>query len=147
MVEYKFGRDGFDQMKERMYDKGWEGLILRAPIEYVGKKTSNIIKYKDFVDAEYTVLDVEPTVKPMLRNGVMQKVVCLGSVVIEHKGVKVNVGSGFTDEQRVEFHENPSLILGKEITVKYKKETTNKQGLPSLEFPTLKVIHGEKREF
>jgi DNA ligase-1 len=40
---------------------------------------------------------------------------------------------------------DPSLILGKTITVKYFEETIDKNGNKSLRFPTLKTIHGIER--
>jgi DNA ligase-1 len=72
---------------------------------------------------------------------------CVGSIVIEHKGCKVDVGSGLSDEQRIEWYHNPELIIGKVVTIQYFEETyDSKTNLPSLRFPTLKIIHGEKRE-
>ena len=37
-------------------------------------------------------------------------------------------------------------IVGKTITVQYFEETANDKGGISLRFPTVKVVHGEKRE-
>jgi len=70
----------------------------------------------------------------------------LTAIHIDHKGHDVRVGSGFSMEQRKEFFKDPSLIIGKTITVVYFEETKNQNGGLSLRFPTLKVIHGDKRE-
>ena len=58
--------------------------------------------------------------------------------------MKVKVGSGFTQEQRLEYMDGS--IVGKIITVQYFEETNNDKGGISLRFPTVKVIHGDKRE-
>jgi len=50
------------------------------------------------------------------------------------------VGSGFTDNERVRFRNDPDLILGKNITVQYKQESQDEDGNPSLQFPVFKAI-------
>jgi DNA ligase-1 len=67
--------------------------------------------------------------------------------VIEHKGSHMNVGSGLSDNERVLWYKDPSLILNKIITVQYFEETVDsKTGTLSLRFPTLKVVHGLERK-
>jgi DNA ligase-1 len=41
----------------------------------------------------------------------------LGAAIVEHKGYKVNVGSGFTDEEREKYWNNPNLLVGKTIGI------------------------------
>jgi DNA ligase-1 len=62
------------------------------------------------------------------------------NVIIEHKGYDVSVGSGFSVEERRLFSDNPDLIIGKEITVQYFEESSNKDSELSLRFPTIKKI-------
>ena len=68
----------------------------------------------------------------------------LSQVWIEHKGYKVKVGSGWSHEQRLQYKDGS--IVGKIITVQYFEETKNQEGGISLRFPTVKHVHGEKRE-
>jgi DNA ligase-1 len=68
----------------------------------------------------------------------MEPVECLGSVVIRHKGNPVDVGSGFSDAQRIEIWRNQEKYLGKTITVKYFEESEDAYGNPSLRFPIFK---------
>jgi len=126
-------------------NKGWEGLILRKNRVYEGKRTKNMLKCKSFHDAEYTVIDLEFGPFRMIENGLEITKDVLSNVVIEHKGNRVSVGSGFTIEEREFFKANPNEILDKIITVKYFEETQNQSGNYSLRFPTVKVIHGNKR--
>ena len=68
----------------------------------------------------------------------------LAQVWIEHKNHLVKVGSGFSQEQRIKY--TTEDIVGKIITVQYFEETKNDKGGISLRFPTVKIVHGEKRE-
>ncbi len=139
----------FELMIKEASDKGWEGLILRkAESGYKGKRTKDLLKCKKFHDAEFTVLNTNPTVKKMLnKQGLMEEVECLGNVEIEYRGNIVSVGSGWSDSQRVQYFNNPEDIIGKTITVNYFEETKDsKTGLFSLRFPTLKHVYEDGRE-
>ena len=127
-------------------DGGWEGLMLRKNTIYKGKRSSDILKVKSFVDAEYTVVSVENSINRVIVEGKEIEEEMLKNVVIEHKGFKVDVGSGFSQEQRRHYFKNPEEIIGKTITVQYFEETYNDKGGISLRFPTVKVVHGDKRE-
>ena len=104
------------------------------------------MKYKSFFDDEYVVLDVENGPFRYVKNGKEVEEKMLSCVVIEHKGHKVRVGSGFTIDQRQEFFKHPNRLINKQITVQYFSESENQQGGLSLRFPTFKYLHGEKRE-
>ena len=43
--------------------------------------------------------------------------------------------------------ENPDEIMGKQITVQYFEETTNKNGTHSLRFPVIKAVYENVRTF
>ena len=126
-------------------ESGWEGLILRKNVGYEGKRSKNMLKCKSFKDAEYKVIDLEFGPFRMIENGLEVTKEVLSNVVIEHKGNRVSVGSGFTIDQREYYKANPNEILNQVITVKYFQETQNQSGNWSLRFPTVKVIHGSKR--
>ena len=122
----------------------WEGLMLRKDVGYEGKRTKNLVKVKSFHDAEYEVLGFDVDQHEVVRDGKSVSMTMLSQVWIEHKGYLVKVGSGFTQEQRLEYMDGS--IVGKVITVQYFEETNNQEGGISLRFPTVKVIHGDKRE-
>lgn len=127
--------------------KRWECLILRKNAPYQGKRSNDLLKVKKFHDAEYVVEDAEMgPIRYINDEGIEVKEEMLSRIKITHKGNKVGVGSGFSIEQRKEFYKDPSKIVGKTITVKYFQESKNQDGNYSLRFPTVKTIHGEKRE-
>jgi DNA ligase-1 len=71
----------------------------------------------------------------------------LKSVIIDHKGNQVNVGSGFTIPERQKYYDHPKLILGKTISVRYFEEIPSENRTKfSLRFPTFVALHGKTRE-
>jgi len=137
----------FDIMMEKSKQGGWEGLMLRKNTTYKGKRSADILKVKQMFDDEYVVVDLENDYHRVIVNGQEIEEMMLKNVIIEHKGNRVQVGSGFSHEQRRHFYENPDEILGKQITVQYFEETTNKNGTHSLRFPVIKAVYENMRTF
>ncbi len=124
----------------------WEGLMLRADEPYKGKRSKDLLKYKSFLDDEYVVQSMSTGPFRYVKNGREQEEVMLSNITIVHKGHSVDVGSGFTIEERQDFAKNPNRIIGKTVTIQYFEETLNQDGGISLRFPTLKHIHGTERQ-
>ena len=125
-------------------DNNWEGVMLRKNIGYEGKRTKNLVKVKKFFDAEYKVVGVDFDNHEVVRDGRSETIRMLAQVWIEHKGHKVKVGSGFTQDQRIQYMTDN--IIGKLITVQYFEETHNDKGGISLRFPTVKHIYDGNRD-
>ncbi len=136
----------FQELAELATKNNWEGLILRKDSEYKGKRSNDLLKVKKFFDKEYVVKSVETAIHRIIVNGKEVEEEMLGSVVIEHKGCDVGVGSGFDQEERRKYFKNPELIVGKTITVQYFEETTNQDGCHSLRFPVVKHIYTNGRD-
>ena len=106
----------------------WEGVILNLDARYECKRTKNLIKVKKFYTYDLEVIGVE--------EGTGRNKGTLGALVVKYKNNTVNVGSGFTDEERSYYWNNQNKIIGRVIEVKYKEITTDKKtGLESLQFP------------
>ena len=138
------GDEHFSNWNKMSADKGWEGFMLRKETGYEGKRTKNLLKVKKFFDAEYKVIDFDIDDHEIVVNGRSETVPMLSQVWIKHKGHKVKVGSGWTQDQRLQYMDGS--IVGKTITVQYFEETKNDKGGISLRFPTVKIVHGDKRE-
>jgi DNA ligase-1 len=136
----------FQELVKEASNKGWEGLMLRADEPYKGKRSKDLLKYKTFFDDEYTVEDVSFGPFRYVKDGRECEEIMLSNITIEHKGYKVDVGSGFTIEERQAFYKDKSKILNKTVTIQYFEETENQEGGISLRFPTLKMIHGDERD-
>ena len=136
----------FDRWENYVATGGWEGFMLRKNEEFKTGRLKTLLKVKKFKDAEYVVKDVEiadmTTAEPGIGNVTYTGV---KSLIIEHKGNRVNVGSGLSKEQRKEWYADPTKIIGKTVTVKYFEETKNQNGTWSLRFPVLKAVYENGR--
>lgn len=139
-------RKHYDELMEDAASKGWEGLILRRDATYQGKRSKDLLKCKNFFDAEYVVKKAEMGPFRYVCEGHEKEEDMLSCVTIEHKGCEVRVGSGWSLEQRKAFHANPGDIVGKTILVQYFEETVNQNGGVSLRFPTVKFVYEGERE-
>ena len=98
-----------------------EGLVLkRADAFYDFKRSSYWCKVKDWFSVDCKVIGVE--------EGTGKYVGVMGALLIDFNGVTVKVGSGYSDDQRIWFFENPPKI----IEVEYK--TITKDG--SMQHPS-----------
>ena len=137
----------FDRWAGYVEAGNWEGFMLRKDVPYQSGRTKDLLKVKKFSDLEAVVLDVVvgemTTALPGKGNETFTGV---RSLVISYKGNIVNVGSGLTREQRIEWYKDPSKIIGSDICVKYFEETVSQDGKCSLRFPTLKYAYSGKRD-
>lgn len=141
LEQKKYTDDDFSQLIKESEKNNWEGLMLREDINYEGKRTNSLLKYKKMLDEEYKVVDIikgpwrEISKETKLENTIETMV----AVIIDYKDTKV--GSGFSLEERKHFYKNPDSIIGKIITVQYFEKTKE-----SLRFPVFKYLHGNKRD-
>lgn len=117
-------------------EQGWEGIMLKLDAPYVRKRTTNMLKIKEFDTLDLKVLRV--------KEGTGKFTGTLGSVTVDFEGNEVDVGSGFDDSLRAEIWKDPNIILDKVIEVQYFEITQNKDGKPSLRFPIFKGIRYDK---
>ena len=136
----------FDKWVKRVKDNNWEGFMLRKNTPYKSGRTKDLLKVKKFQDAEYIVEDVI-TGKVSYNEGGTKEYDVVTAIIINHKGTKVQVGSGLSKEQRLDWYSNPNNIIGKTVTVQYFEETINKNDDSlSLRFPVLKYVYENGRE-
>ncbi len=105
--------EGFDHLREelaRVEALGGEGLMLRKPgSKYDVGRSHSLLKVKTFHDAEGTVVGHAP--------GAGKHKGRLGALIVELPGgIRFNVGTGFTDDER----ESPPK-LGAIITFRYQE--------------------------
>jgi len=134
----------FDKWGQIATDNKWEGFMIRKDVGYEGKRSKNLQKVKKFYDAEYEVLGWDVDQHEVVRDGKSVSMTMLSQVWVEHKGYIVKVGSGFTQEQRLQYMDGS--IVGKIICIQYFEETKNDKGGISLRFPTVKHIYENERD-
>ncbi len=140
------GDDHFAKLKADAEKDGHEGVMLRKDVGYEGKRSQNLLKVKKFFDAEYKVESIDFEDHRVIREGKEVVIPMMAQAYINHKGHEVAVGSGWNQEQRIKYHANPKLIIGKTITVQYFEETKNQEGGLSLRFPTVKHVYEQRRD-
>lgn len=134
-----------DELKAESKDQNWEGLIAKRDVPYQKGRTKNMLKIKEFFDAEYVVTGLIMGPQRVIVNGKEVEEEMLSAVTIEHKGSKVQVGSGFTIDERRHYLAHPEEILGATITTQFFEESTDQHGNHSLRFPVFKLNHGKTR--
>ena len=138
--------DIFNKWSKLASDNNWEGFMLRKDAPYKGKRSRDLLKVKTMHDAEYKVVDATFGPFRHVVDGKEIESIVLSAVIIEHKGNKVNVGSGFSFAQRQLYVQQPEDIIGKTITVQYFEESQNQDGEFSLRFPVVKCIYENGRD-
>ena len=136
----------FTEMAKEAEEAGFEGIMVRKNIGYEGKRSHNLLKVKKFHDAEYTVLECVNGTMRWTENGKQIEKEGLSNIIIEHKGNKVSVGSGFSKEQREHYLNNHNELIGKTVTIQYFEESQNQNGGYSLRFPVVKHIYQDGRD-
>ena len=117
---------------------GWEGLMLNKDTKWKNKRNNGILKVKSFKHADIRCTDVI--------EGDGKYKGTLGLIKCDYKGHELGVGSGFTDEQRNYYWNNPDEIIGKIVQIKFKGETKNKNGGISVQFPIFEIVRNDKSE-
>jgi DNA ligase 1 len=139
-------QDHFDGLIRSAMNRGWEGIIVRKNAPYQGKRSTDIRKVKKKGDGEFIVKSIVKGKMGIVEAGKEIQVPAMAAVVIEYKDNEVKVGSGWSVEERRAFIADPSLIIGKVITVEFMEESVDsKTKTVSLRHPVVKVIHGNDR--
>lgn len=134
----QYPASNMDSLWTKARANGWEGLILRLDADYQGKKSNQMLKRKYQADDEFEIK--EATASLQMVPGSSGKQTALEHVRIEYKGCAVWVGSGLDWGQKVDFGRDPSVLVGRQITVKHNGETRDRNGNFSLRHPTIKHL-------
>lgn len=121
--------------------KGFEGIMIKDPnAVYECKRSASWLKMKPFIEVSLTVTSVE--------EGTGKNVGKLGALICEGeddgKIIHVNVGSGFTDEQRAEYWDDKDTMLGQIVEVRADAATRSQdsEDIYSLRFPRFLRFRG-----
>jgi len=132
--------DQANTLFQEYFNKGEEGIILKninSPWE--DKRATHQIKFKGELDCDLLCIDWQ--------EGTGKNVGKLGALVLESadKKIRVNVGSGFTDEQRDKY--TVDNTVGKIVAVKYNARIKDKNSdTESLFLPVFLEIREDKTE-
>ena len=133
------GKKRFKEINAQAIAGGYEGIMIKDPdAGYECKRSVAWLKLKPFIEVSLGVVDVEEgTGKNIGRLGAL---VCEG--VDDGKSIRVNVGSGFTDDNRIEYWNGRAGLNGSIVEVRADAVTQNQDGTYSLRFPRFKGFRG-----
>ena len=133
------GQTRYKEINAKAIAGGYEGIMLKDPeAPYECKRSVAWLKLKPFIEVSLAVVDVEEGTG---RNvGKLGALVCEG--VDDGKAIRVNVGSGFTDDHRSEYWSDRTSLLGNIVEVRADAITQNQDGTYSLRFPRFKGFRG-----
>ena len=102
---------------ERVLAKGYEGLVLKTPEHrYQTRRTYDWLKVKNTREEDLPIVDIF--------EGTGRLEGTLGGIIVERSnGVRVRVGSGFSDRLRDAIWGDPDGYIGKTAEVYYHEET------------------------
>ena len=135
------GQKIFKDYNAMAIEKGFEGIMIKdrnAPYEC--KRSHFMLKAKPFIEVS---LEVVATEEGTGRNeGKLGALICEGTD--DEKFIKVNVGSGLTDDNRDEFWSNKEKLIGQIVEVRADAITKNQDADNewSLRFPRFLRFRG-----
>jgi DNA ligase-1 len=137
------GEMQFKQYNKDAIEAGFEGIMIKdIDAEYVCKRHVSWLKQKPFIEVSLTVIAVEEGTGK--NEGRLGAIICEGED--DEKQIHVNVGSGFTDDQRNEFWADKEVIIGQIIEVRADAATRSQDSEDrySLRFPRFLRFRGFK---
>jgi DNA ligase-1 len=133
------GQQRFKEINAKAVAGGYEGIMIKDPnAGYECKRSVSWLKLKPFIEVSLEVTNVEEgTGKNVGRLGAF---VCGGQD--DGKDIVVNCGSGFSDDNRIEYWNYRTEIIGQIVEVRADAITQNQDGTYSLRFPRFKGFRG-----
>lgn len=127
--------DDVTPIVQKIWNDQGEGVMLNTFTgHYEVKRSKQLLKVKHVEEAVKKVIDFE--------EGTGKNKGSLGSLIVDHNGVRVGVGSGLTDAQRRDIWDNKMDYIGKYIEIDTFGESTNMLGEVSLNCPIFKRFVG-----
>jgi len=129
-----------NKLFNKYLDEGQEGIILKSMNGiWEDKRSKDQVKFKAELECDLMVVGWE--------EGTGKNKGRLGALICESAdgAIRVNVGSGYSDEQRTEF--KIDFVVGKVATVKYNARIQDKAGnVESLFLPTFIELREDKNQ-
>ena len=148
LVEYvkidlssKEGHKRFLEYNKLSIDKGFEGIMVKPQVGvYECKRSSLWLKVKPFIEVSLVVKDFEDGTGR--NSGKLGALICEGED--DGRLIRTNVGTGFSDLDRVTFWKYRNNILGQIVEIRADAITQNKNSVEewSLRFPRFLRFRG-----
>jgi len=133
----------FKEFNQKAIDEGYEGIMIKdADAKYECKRSVSWLKMKPFIEVSLAIVDIEEGTGK--NEGRLGALICEGED--DGKDIRVNVGSGFTDDQRSEFWADKDNLTGQVIEIRADAATKSQDSeeVYSLRFPRFLRFRGFK---
>jgi DNA ligase-1 len=135
------GEVQFKQFNKDAIEQGFEGIMIKDPnAVYECKRSTSWLKQKPFIEVSLTVVGIEEGTGRNL--GKLGALICEGED--DGKKIMVNVGSGFTDDQRADYWTGKEAMVGQIVEVRADAATISQDSADtySLRFPRFLRFRG-----
>lgn len=138
VLDYHFAKSEEDIIKALKHskDNGWEGIIIRifdAP--YENKRSKYLLKYKNFIDKEFEVLDILPGTGNW--TGCAKKIVCKLDKPGKNGETEFTSNIRGSMEELKDLYENRSDYIGKKIYATVEFQEYSEYGIPLIPYTQL----------
>jgi DNA ligase-1 len=133
----------FKQYNKDAIAAGFEGIMIKdVDAKYECKRSTSWLKQKPFIEVSLTVVGTEEGTGK--NQGRLGAIICEGED--DGKTIAVNVGSGFTDDQRTEFWSGKEDLVGQVVEIRADAATISQDSEQtwSLRFPRFLRFRGFK---
>jgi DNA ligase-1 len=138
-LDTEAGQKRYKEINAQAIAGGYEGIMLKDPnAGYECKRSVAWLKLKPFIEVTLGVTEVEEGTGK--NEGRLGALVCSG--VDDGKDIRVNVGSGLSDEQRSDIWADRTSVIGQLVEVRADAVTQNQDGTYSLRFPRFLRFRG-----
>ena len=138
-LDSEIGQLKYKEINALAIEGGYEGIMIKDPeAPYECKRSHAWLKLKPFIEVSLEVQGVEEGTG---RNeGRLGALICAGDD--GGKFIQVNCGSGFSDNDRIDYWTSRNSLLGTVVEVRADAITQNQDGTYSLRFPRFLRFRG-----
>lgn len=126
------GKNQLERYAQDCVKDGYEGIMIKSmDAPYECRRSTFWLKWKPVITVDLQIIDIEVgTGKNADRMGAF---VCEG--VDNRKLITVNVGSGVSDDERLDYWNNRDSLIGRTVEIMCDAVSQNQDGTYSLRFP------------